>query len=353
MIATVFALGAAGCGDDHPGDVLDASTAPDAYVFVDAAPLSDGDSLAWVDFATSGCTLTVIDGVAECTGQAPLRVRFAPIAPGVIVQALWTFGDGEVSATLSPDHEFLLPGRYDVSLAISGPGGSAAAARAGFIVVTAAPLGAACSDSRQCGDERTCLCGDGVACDGGWAAGACTAACDVDPCDDGACAQLGGDAPWSGAWCLPACAGGCAPGRACTSVPGDAGWIDACAPAGALAAIGESCSGAAGPDDARCASGDCEALGLRGACSAACSVAAPCPTGTTCVTFTGGLGAQCVADCDAVVCDDPWLGCVAPGGAGDLGFTGGSAAETYCAPEPCLDSGACPAGTCSGGYCRP
>lgn len=343
----------AACGDDHAGELADAGAAPDAYVFVDASPLSDGDSLAWVDFATSGCTLTTVDATTECAGAAPLRVRFAPIAPGLIVQALWTFGDGEVSAVLSPEHEFLLPGRYDVSLAISGPGGSAAAARTSFIVVTDAVLGAACTDARQCGDGRTCLCGDGEACDGAFAAGTCTVACDDDPCAEGACAHLGGDAPWSGAWCLPSCDGGCPDGRACVAVPGDTAWIDACAPAGALAAIGESCAGAGGLDDARCASGDCEPLGLRGACSAACSVAAPCPTGATCVTFNGGLGARCVAACDAVACDDPWLACVGPGGAGDLGFTGGAPPETYCAPEPCLDSGACPAGTCSGGYCRP
>jgi hypothetical protein len=135
----------------------------------------------------------------------------------------------------------------------------------------------------------------------------------------------------------------------------DGAWADVCVPAGALAAIGASCAGPSGLDDDLCASGDCAPIGLRGACSADCEDLA-CPTGSTCATFAGALDARCVATCTGApdeCADDPWLACVAPGGAGDLGFTVPGGGGTYCAPRPCTIPTDCPAGVCSGGYCRP
>lgn len=367
-LALAAAPGGAACGGDDDGAPPDAAPPSDGYVVVDGAPRVDADVLAWVDFATDGCTLVTIpagDGGAprtECHGAAPLTVRFAPVVPSTVDAYLWTFGDGGSSGEPTPTHVFALPGAYDVGLSVAGPGGTATAARPGWIVVAPAPAGAACTASAQCGDGASCLCGDGATCDGGWTAGACATPCDdASDCAGGVCARLGGDgstAPWAGGWCLPACddATACADGRACAVVRADDGaWARACVPAGALAPLGASCAGPAGLDDDRCASGDCAPLGLRGACSASCADVA-CPAGATCATFAGALGARCIVDCtgaDGECTADPWQTCVAPGGPGDLGFTVDGDARTYCAPRPCASPEDCPGGTCSGGYCRP
>jgi hypothetical protein len=333
----LFGVAAFGCGDDSPGTVVRDAAPTDAWVFVDAIPVPDGDVLGWVDFAARGCTVVDTGDRRECHGVAPLAVGFAPIAPAAIDLYRWEFGDGAASTDATPEHTYALPGRYSVALAVAGAGGAAAISRRDFVVVAPAVLGGGCDDDRQCGDGRRCT-----------PTGQCAAPCDDAACAEGVCAELP-----IGAWCLPACdAAPCPVDAACTTVPSDGGWVAACSTAGAFGAIGESCAGAEGLDDARCASGRCAPLGLRGACSAACDAAA-CPPGSACATFNGVAEAICLAECGSgVACDDPWLGCVAPGGAGDLGFTVDVDGGSYCAPRPCTGADDCPAGTCSGGYCR-
>ena len=351
---------AAACGDDASAP-RDAAPRPDAFVVTDGAP-GDAPPLAWVDFTASGCERIeeppADDAgapILRCRGPAPLSVQFASIAPGApgsIDRWTWSFGDDANSSEPSPRHTYERPGRYDVALSAGGPGGTATAARAGFIDVVPAVLGAACSDSAQCA-SATCLCGGDASCPDGLRSGLCVASCGVD-CD-GICAIFGGSAPWGGAWCLAACTGEseCPAGRTCDVVATATGWSRGCLPYGGLAPLGASCAGASGPDDSLCAGGACLAIGARGACTVACGDGAPCPDGSRCAAFNNGTR-TCVAACAAPDdCGDPWLGCEPPHPSGAWGFTLDGGDGTVCAPRRCDDAAGCPGGACVDGHCGP
>jgi PKD repeat protein len=57
-------------------------------------------------------------------GQAPLPVRFVNQSNGSINAYQWNFGDGSTSSDPNPQHNFSTPGLYNVTLTVSGPGGS-------------------------------------------------------------------------------------------------------------------------------------------------------------------------------------------------------------------------------------
>jgi PKD repeat protein len=57
-------------------------------------------------------------------GQAPLNVRFTNQSNGSINSYQWNFGDGSTSTEQNPSHGFSTPGLYNVTLTVSGPGGS-------------------------------------------------------------------------------------------------------------------------------------------------------------------------------------------------------------------------------------
>lgn len=363
-LALVHALSACGGGDSAPDDAAAAPLDAPASI-ADAAPPGDGGAV-WVDFGAAGCELIgdagdgdADGGVADagtaamrCRGAAPLTVAFAAIVPGPVDTFAWTFGDGTESDQPAPAHTYARPGRYDVAVSVAGAGGTATAARAAFVEVTGAALGAACTDDDQC-TAGTCLCA-GAACPPGLAAGLCTAACGAS-CAGGVCAVLGGasDAAWAGEWCLAPCSDDeCAPGRTCEVVASaGGGWVRACLPAGGLGALGASCAAAGGPDDAGCAGGHCLAIGARGACTLPCGPTAPCPDGARCAAFDNGTR-TCVVECEADdACGvDPWLACEAPGAPGAWGFTL-DAAATVCAPRRCAGDVDCPGGACTDGHC--
>lgn len=63
-------------------------------------------------------------------GIAPQPVRFLDVSAGVIDTWHWDFGDGTTNATRNPEHIFMLPGTYTVTLTVTGydqsaPGGIA------------------------------------------------------------------------------------------------------------------------------------------------------------------------------------------------------------------------------------
>ncbi len=166
--------------------------------------------------------------------------------------------------------------------------------------------------------------------------------------------------------CLATCKADtdCAPEFACRSVVSAAAgatraWVSACLPT-ALHEIGAPCRDENGAlADGACASGLCADLGALGACSAACGVSSPCPTGSACATFGNGRS-LCVALCGSgVTCArDPLLACEPAGTAGALGFQASPVATgaTYCAPRTCTATSDCgPAGWCTplgaGGHC--
>lgn len=344
--------GVAPAGDAAPGDAasfVDGGVGPDA-----ATPLS------WVDFAVSGCTPTSEDPPA-CRAAAPATLGFVTVAPAPVSTWLWQFGDGATAAEPSPEHEFRLPGVYGVTLTVAGPGGTARADRPMRVEIVPAAPGDACDLDAQCAPAGECICGEGEGCEAPLAGGLCARACDAAAaCDtDAACADLslaGFTAPWRRALCLRTCAadGDCGAGRVCRSLPArGGGWMRGCFVAGLVADVGGSCAGGDGaPDDARCASAHCAALGARGLCTATCATSADCPEGTACATFSGAgtVGKACVVRCGAApgaACDaDPWLACEAPGGAGRFGFTvdESPSAGGYCAPRTCSVDADCGAG---------
>src|SRR3954469_12892299 len=107
------------CGDGSSASdaaVVDAPAAADAKTVDVTVPLT------WVDFAVEGCPAFDPAGPA-CHGPAPLRPRSARSAPAEIDTWIWSFGDGTPDETGDvPEHEFVLPGSYTVSLAVGGPG---------------------------------------------------------------------------------------------------------------------------------------------------------------------------------------------------------------------------------------
>ena len=74
------------------------------------------------------------------SGQAPLRVSMHNISTGAITSCLWYYGDGTTGSSCGAyhDHTYTNPGSYTVQLVVSGPGGSNAQTRSGYISVSAA-----------------------------------------------------------------------------------------------------------------------------------------------------------------------------------------------------------------------
>ena len=90
---------------------------------------------------TSYITVTEPPPVANFTatplfGQAPLTVSFADQSTGLVANWLWQFGDGLTSTLPSPSHTYRLAGSFDVTLTVSGPGGTNTLFKDKLITVT-------------------------------------------------------------------------------------------------------------------------------------------------------------------------------------------------------------------------
>ena len=72
---------------------------------------------------------------APLTGVAPLAVTFADASVGDVAAWSWDFGDGSTSTQASPIHTYAAAGSYDVSLTVSGPGGSDTETKLDYVVV--------------------------------------------------------------------------------------------------------------------------------------------------------------------------------------------------------------------------
>ncbi len=360
-VATALLAILVGCGSGPQAGDASPTDAPPA---IDAP----GDAVApltWVDFAVDGCPGFDPETPA-CRGTPPLTLRFTAIAPGPIEAWIWSFGD-ETAEDMSaaPEHTFLLPGSYTITLAVGGPGGTASVAKEGFVVVDRLAAGGRCSNDTQCEVGLTCLCAGDAGCSPSLQNGICARECGAG-CDPGTtCARLGsGSEPWRGDWCLAECDGGaaCAPGLACRELAASAGgWTRGCFAGDVLADVGGSCAAPDGTlDGGRCSSGSCGAFGALGLCGLGCTVAADCPSIASCALFDDG-SRWCLARCGAAPCSsDPWLGCEAPGGPGELGFAVPAPVDPlgYCAPRSCTSPADCGLeGSCvdrgGGSFCGP
>jgi PKD repeat protein len=69
------------------------------------------------------------------SGTTPLSTHFTDASTGVINTWQWNFGDGGSSTLQSPEHTYTLPGAYNVTLTVTGPGGSNSLTRPAYIQV--------------------------------------------------------------------------------------------------------------------------------------------------------------------------------------------------------------------------
>jgi hypothetical protein len=61
-------------------------------------------------------------------------VHLINVSNGEITGHLWDFGDGQTSTGQNPTHTYTTPGRYTITLTVTGPGGSSTASR--LVIVT-------------------------------------------------------------------------------------------------------------------------------------------------------------------------------------------------------------------------
>ncbi|MFN0059932.1 MAG: S8 family serine peptidase [Planctomycetota bacterium] len=78
---------------------------------------------------------------APTSGNAPLVVNFTSTSTGTISSYAWNFGDSGTSTLQNPSHTYTAAGTYTVTLTVTGPGGSDAETKSGYIVVSSPPVG--------------------------------------------------------------------------------------------------------------------------------------------------------------------------------------------------------------------
>ena len=101
--------------------------------------------LVALSLLTTGCThksepVNIPPPTADFTanpqqGQAPLTVTFTDLSTGDIAYWHWDFGDGHFSTVAHPNHTYTAPGKYTVSLAVMGAGGSDVETKIEYITV--------------------------------------------------------------------------------------------------------------------------------------------------------------------------------------------------------------------------
>ena len=69
------------------------------------------------------------------SGTEPLNVSFTDLSTGSVTSWSWTFGDGGTSSSQNPSHTYNSAGTYNVSLTVTGPGGSDGETKNGYITV--------------------------------------------------------------------------------------------------------------------------------------------------------------------------------------------------------------------------
>ncbi|MBN1997512.1 PKD domain-containing protein [candidate division KSB1 bacterium] len=74
-------------------------------------------------------------------GWAPLQVQFTNLSSGNYYSQVWNFGDGVTSDSANPVHIYSTPAKYEVTLMVTGPGGSDMETKTDYInVIDAKPM---------------------------------------------------------------------------------------------------------------------------------------------------------------------------------------------------------------------
>jgi PKD repeat protein len=93
-------------------------------VSLNASGLGGADLVQKTDHITVYQTVAANFSALPRSGNAPLTVNFENLSAGDYDQFLWDFGDGESSIVENPAHIYHKIGHYDVSLTVSGLGGT-------------------------------------------------------------------------------------------------------------------------------------------------------------------------------------------------------------------------------------
>ncbi len=75
-------------------------------------------------------------GAEPTAGTKPLTVQFTDQSSGTITEWFWNFGDGYMSSTQNPVHQYETADTFTVSLKVTGPGGSYTKIKENFINVS-------------------------------------------------------------------------------------------------------------------------------------------------------------------------------------------------------------------------
>jgi PKD repeat protein len=107
----------------------------DDYTFTpDSIPVALSENLTGKDFV--GKRYSAAFSAAPTSGPAPLEVVFTNTSTGDYDTCSWLFGDGGTSSNCNnPNHTYAAPGIYNVTLTVSGLGGTDTLLRAAFISV--------------------------------------------------------------------------------------------------------------------------------------------------------------------------------------------------------------------------
>ena len=127
--------------EQNPSHVYSAPGKYDVSLTVTGRGGSDTETKE--DYITVAYPLPVADFTADTTSiREGLPVTFTDKSSqygGEITSWAWDFGDNIISEQQSPTHNYYTPGTYDVSLTVTGPGGSVTKTKENYITVSYRP----------------------------------------------------------------------------------------------------------------------------------------------------------------------------------------------------------------------
>jgi PKD repeat protein len=95
------------------------------------------DTETKLDYVTATYPAPVASfGANPTSGDKPLEVDFTDQSTGEVTSYAWDFGDGNTGIPQTPSHTYQTPGKYTVSLVVTGPSGSDAETKVDYITVT-------------------------------------------------------------------------------------------------------------------------------------------------------------------------------------------------------------------------